>query len=182
MSSSKKMDFNPKVLLSEVKIRQRVREMGQQIAHDLRGKDVVAVCVLKGSFIFFADLIRSIDLPIHCEFMGLSSYGSGTSSSGEVKITMDLAEPVQDKHVLIIEDIVDSGLTMEYLMASLKTRRPASIRTAALLVKPESIKSDIKVDYTGFKIGNEFVIGYGLDYAGRYRQLPYIGVLDGGGN
>jgi hypoxanthine phosphoribosyltransferase len=168
----------PKVLISEVKIRNRVRDLAQEITHDYKGKDLVVICVLKGSFIFFADLIRQIDLPIHCEFMGLSSYGGGTHSTGEVKITLDLTEVVNGKHVLIVEDIVDSGLTVQYLMATLKTRRPASIRTAALLMKPDSIKSDVDVDYVGFEIGNEFVIGYGLDYAGRYRQLPFVGVLD----
>ncbi len=168
----------PRVLIPEVKIRTRVRELAQQINHDYKGKELVVICVLKGSFIFFADLIRQIDLPIHCEFMGLSSYGGGTHSTGEVKITLDLTEVVNGKHVLIVEDIVDTGLTVQYLMATLTTRRPSSIRTVALLMKPESVAADVDVDYVGFKIGNDFVIGYGLDYAGRYRQLPYVGILD----
>jgi hypoxanthine phosphoribosyltransferase len=168
-------------MLSEARIRSRVREIGQQITQDYRGKDLVVVCVLKGSFIFFADLIRAIDLPISCEFMGLSSYGSGVVSSGEVKITLDLTEPVQGKHVLVVEDIVDSGLTMQYLLAAISQRRPASVRTVSLLMKPDSVRTEVEVDYVGFKIGNEFVIGYGLDYAGRFRQLPFIGVLENGG-
>lgn len=178
MSPINPLNSPPKVLLSEVKIRQRIQEMAAQIAHDYKGKEVVAVCILKGSFIFFADLIRSIDLPMNCEFMGVSSYGAGTTSSGEVKITLDLTEPVAGKHLLLIEDIVDSGLTMRYLLNNLSARKPASVKVAALLMKPDSLQAPIEVDYVGFKIGSEFVIGYGLDYAGRYRQLPYIGVLD----
>jgi len=175
---SRKLEAGPKALLSEVKIRQRVRELGAQITQDYKGKDLVVVCVLKGSFIFFADLIRCIDLPISCEFMGVSSYGSGTVSSGEVKITLDLTEPVQGRHILIVEDIVDSGLTMKYLVNNLTTRKPASIRCASLLVKPESVENEVDVEYTGFQIGKEFVIGYGLDYAGRFRQLPYVGIFE----
>lgn len=168
----------PRVLIPETKIRQRILELAQDITMDYRGKEVTAVCVLKGSFIFFADLIRHIDLPMNCEFMGVSSYGSKTVSSGEVKITLDAHEPLQGKHVLIVEDIVDSGLTMQYLLSTLKSRRPASLKVCSLLVKPESVKNEVTVDYTGFKIGNEFVVGYGLDYAGKYRQIPYIGVLE----
>ena len=175
---SVKLEAGPKALITEARIRQRVRELGQEITQEYKGKDLVVVCILKGSFIFFADLIRSIDLPITCEFMGLSSYGSGTKSSGEVKVTLDLQEPIQGKHVLLVEDIVDSGLTVSYLLTSLKTRKPASIKTVALLVKPENIETDVEVEYTGFRIGREFVIGYGLDYAGRFRQLPYVGIFE----
>jgi hypoxanthine phosphoribosyltransferase len=168
----------PRVLIPESKIRQRVVELAQEISHDYRGKDVTAICVLKGSFVFFADLIRMLDLQISCEFLGLSSYGGGTVSSGEVKMTMDTHEPLHGRHVLVVEDIVDSGLTMQYLMNNLKGRRPASLKSCAFLLKPDSVKNHVEVDYTGFKIGNEFVVGYGLDYAGKYRQIPYVGVLE----
>lgn len=168
----------PKILLSEVKIRQKINELASQITHDYRGKELVVVCILKGSFVFFADLIRGIDLPLSCEFMGVSSYGSSTKSSGEVKVTLDMTEPVNGKHILLVEDIVDTGLTMKYLIDNLNARKPASLKVASLLMKPDSLKVQVEVDYVGFRIGNEFVIGYGLDYDGRYRQLPYIGVLD----
>lgn len=171
-------DSGAKVLIAEAKIRARVNELGAQISHDYRGKEVVAICVLRGSFVFFADLVRAIEVPLSCEFMGVSSYGGSTTSSGEVKITLDLMEPVQGKHLLIIEDIVDTGLTMRYLLNTLSTRKPASIRVATLLVKPEAIQSPVELDYIGFKIGNEFVVGYGLDYAGKFRQLPYVGLLN----
>ncbi len=171
-------DSGPKVLIPEAKIRARVNEIGAQISHDYRGKEIVAICVLKGSFMFFADLVRAIDVPLSCEFMGVSSYGASTTTSGEVKITLDLTEPVQNKHLLIIEDIVDTGLTMRYLLNTLSTRKPASIRVASLLMKPESIQTPVEIDYIGFKIGSEFVVGYGLDYAGKYRQLPYVGLLN----
>lgn len=168
----------PRVLIPETKIKQKIQDLATEISFDYRGKEVVAICVLKGSFIFFADLIRQIDLPIHCEFMGLSSYGSKTVSSGEVKVTLDMTEPLNGKHVIIVEDIVDSGLTMQYLVNALKARKPASLKVCSLLVKPESMKADIEIDYVGFKLGNEFVVGYGLDHAGRFRQLPYIGVVE----
>lgn len=168
----------PRVLIPEIKIKQRIQDMAAEISFDYRGKDVTAICVLKGSFIFFADLIRQIDLPLQCEFMGLSSYGNKTVSSGEVKVTLDMTEPLSGKHVVIVEDIVDTGLSMQYLVSSLKARKPASLKICSLLVKPESMKADIEIDYVGFKLGSEFVVGYGLDHAGRYRQLPYIGVIE----
>jgi hypoxanthine phosphoribosyltransferase len=168
----------PKVLISEEKIRQRVRDLAAEIAFDYRGKELTTICVLKGSFIFFADLIRQIGLPMNCEFMGLSSYGNKTSSSGEVKVTLDMTEPLNGRHVLIIEDIVDTGLTMSYLLNNLKARQPASVKICSLLFKPDSLKCDLEVQYSGFKLGNEFVVGYGLDHAGRLRQLPYIGVVE----
>jgi hypoxanthine phosphoribosyltransferase len=168
----------PRVLIPESKIKQRIQELSTEIAFDYRGKEVTAICVLKGSFIFFADLIRQIDLPMSCEFMGVSSYGNKMVSSGEVKITLDLTEPLNGKHVIIIEDIIDSGLTMQYLINNLKTRKPASLKVCSLLLKPDSLKADIPVDYVGFKLGKEFVVGYGLDHASRFRQLPYIGVVE----
>jgi len=172
---------HPRVLIPETKIKQRIKELANEISYDLRGKDVTAVCILKGSYMFFADLIREMDLPLSCEFMGVSSYGNKTSSSGEVKITLDMTEPVNGKHVLLIEDIVDTGLTMQYLINTLKVRNPASIKTCSLLMKPESLQCKVNIDYTGFNIGKEFVVGYGLDYQGRYRQIPYIGVMDNEG-
>lgn len=171
-------DLLPRVLIPEIKIKQKIQDLATEIAFDYRGKEVTAVCVLKGSFIFFADLIRQIDLPMACEFMGLSSYGNKTVSSGEVKVTLDLTEPLAGKHVIIFEDIVDTGLTMQYLVNTLKARKPASLKVCSLLVKPESMKCDIEIDYVGFKLGKEFVVGYGLDHAGRFRHLPYVGVVE----
>jgi hypoxanthine phosphoribosyltransferase len=168
----------PRVLIPETKIKQKIQDLATEISFDYRGKEVTAICVLKGSFIFFADLIRQIDLPLHCEFMGLSSYGNKTVSSGEVKVTLDMTEPLNGKHVIIVEDIVDTGLTMQYLVHALKARKPASLKICSLLVKPESMKADIEIDYVGFKLSNEFVVGYGLDHAGRFRHLPYIGVVE----
>ncbi len=168
----------PKVLIPEVKLEDRIAELAQEIEFDYRNRELTAICVLKGSFIFFSDLIRQIKLPLSCEFMGVSSYGASTKSSGEVKLTLDLADSVQGKHLLIIEDIVDTGLTVQYLVNTLSARKPASVKVAALLWKPDSMKCDVKVDYVGFKMGPEFVVGYGLDHAGRYRQLPYIGVIE----
>jgi hypoxanthine phosphoribosyltransferase len=168
----------PKLLIPEARIRARIEEIAQEINQDYQGKDIVAICVLKGSFIYFSDLIRAIDVPLSCEFLGVSSYGNKTVSSGEVKITLDLNEPLENKHVLIIEDIVDSGLTLSFILNLLKTRRPASIKTSALLLKTENLQVDVPVDYPGFKIGREFVVGYGIDHAGKYRGLPDICAIE----
>jgi hypoxanthine phosphoribosyltransferase len=168
----------PRVLIPESKIQQRVRELGAEITRDYKGKDLVAICVLKGSYMFFSDLIRAIELPIVCEFIGCSSYGNKFESSGEVKITMDTTEPLKGRHLLIVEDIIDSGNTIDYLISHFKSRKPASIKICSLLLKEEAIKKQISADYIGFKIGNEFVVGYGLDYQSRYRQIPYVGVMD----
>jgi len=168
----------PRVLIPETKIRQRLQDLATEIAFDYRGKELTVVSILKGSFIFFADLIRLVDLPMSCEFMGVSSYGNKTQSSGEVKVTLDMTEPLQGKHILIVEDIVDTGLTMQYLINNLKARKPASLKICSLLVKPDAMKCEVEIDYVGFKLGREFVVGYGLDHAGRYRNLPYIGVLE----
>lgn len=170
----------PKILIPEVRLQARVAELAHEINHDYRGQEIVAVCVLKGSFIFFSDIIRHLDLPLSCEFLGVSSYGNKMVSSGEVKVTLDMNEPLEGKHVIVFEDIVDSGLTLSYIMSSLKARRPASLKSCSLLVKTEALKTDVQVDYTGFKIGNEFVVGYGIDYAGKHRGLPYIGYLEHG--
>lgn len=166
------------VLISEEDIRRRVKEIGEQITRDYQGKDLTAVCVLKGSFPFFADLVRHIDLPLECDFLGLSSYGSATRTSGVVKITSDLTRPVLDKNVLVIEDIVDTGLTMNYLLENLWTRRPASVKVCSLLYKPSNTAVDVQIDYLGFTIEDRFVIGYGLDLDQRYRNIPFIGYLE----
>lgn len=168
----------PRVLIPESKIKSRIQDMATEISFDFRGRELAVICVLKGSFIFFADLIRQIDLPMSCEFMGVSSYGNKMTSSGEVKLTLDMTEPLAGKNVIIVEDIVDTGLTMQYLVNNLKARKPASLKVCSLLVKPESLKCDLEIDYVGFKLGKEFVVGYGLDHAGRFRQLPYIGVIE----
>lgn len=168
----------PKILIPEVRLQARLAELAQEINNDYRGKDITVICVLKGSFIFFSDLIRKLDLRLTCEFLGVSSYANKMVSSGEVKITLDINEPLENKHVLVVEDIVDSGLTLSYIMNSLRARKPASIKTCSLLFKPESLKTDIGVDYVGFKVGREFVVGYGIDAAGKHRGLPYIGYIE----
>ncbi len=169
-----------KVLIPEVRLQQRVIELAHEINHDFQGKDVVCVCILKGSFIFFSDLIRHIELPMSCEFLGVSSYGNKMVSSGEVKLTLDINEPLEGKHVIVVEDIVDSGLTLTYIMNALRARKPATLKSCSLLVKPAALKTEIEVDYLGFKIGNEFVVGYGIDFAGKFRGLPYVGYLEHG--
>lgn len=167
-------NLNLKSYISEEKIQEKVKQIGEQLTAKFKGQKVVAVCVLKGSFLFYSDLIRQINTDITCEFFGVSSYHGGTSSSGEVKVTLDLASPVEGMHVILVEDIVDTGLTMNYLKASIESRKPASVTTVALLEKPEALKVPCKIDHVGFQITNEFVVGYGLDYQGYYRNLPYI--------
>jgi len=163
------------VLIAEADLRARVAAMGAEITRDYQGKPLVLIGVLKGSFIFLADLIRAIELPVLVDFIGISSY-QGTRSTGVVQITSDLTRPIEGKHVLLVEDIVDTGLTMRYLLDNLATRRPESVRIAALLEKPARAQVKIPIDYRGFVIGDEFVVGYGLDWDGKLRNLPYIGV------
>lgn len=160
--------------ITEADIQAKVTEMGEILSKKFKGQEVVAVCVLKGSFMFYSDLIRQISTDITCEFFGVSSYHGGTSSSGEVKVTLDLASPVEGKHVLLVEDIVDTGLTMNYLKNAILSRKPKALTTVALLEKPEALKVKCELDLVGFKIPNDFVVGYGLDYQGFYRNLPYI--------
>jgi hypoxanthine phosphoribosyltransferase len=160
--------------ISEADLQKKVKELGETITKKFKGKDVVAVCVLKGSFVFYSDLIRHIDTDIVCEFFGVSSYHGNTTSSGEVKVTLDLGSPVEGKHVLLVEDIVDTGLTMNYLKSAISSRKPKSLTTIALLEKPEALKVPCEIDMVGFRIPNDFVVGYGLDYQGYYRNLPYI--------
>ncbi len=169
---------NVRTLIDADAIAKRVREMGADITRDFRGEDLVLITVLKGSFVFAADLARAIDLPLAVDFLGLRSYADGTETSGVVQITSDLTKPIEGKHVIVVEDIVDTGLTMEYLLDNLRTRHPASLRLASLLHKPARSRVPVEIDYLGFTIEDVFVIGYGLDYAQRYRNLPYIGVLE----
>ena len=166
---------NLDVLISSKQIETRIKELGIQIANDYAGKELTVIGVLNGCFVFFADLTRQINLPIICDFLGLSSYGSATKSSGVVAITKDLSNPVEDRHILIVEDIIDTGLTMAYLLENLQTRKPASIKICSLLSKPSRRKIPTDIDYLGFTIEDKFVVGYGLDYDGVYRNLPYIG-------
>jgi len=166
-----------KVLLSEEEVDARIREIGEQINKDYQGKQVHLVCVLKGGSFFMCELAKRINLQVSLDFMSVSSYGSDTKSSGVVKIVKDLDEPLEGKDVLVVEDIVDSGRTLSYLLEMLRDRKPASLRLCTLLDKPDRRVVDVHVDYTGFEIPDEFVVGYGLDYDQRYRNLPYIGVL-----
>jgi len=163
------------VLISEVDLRARVAALGEEITRDYRGRPLVVVGVLKGSFIFLADLVRAIDLPVLVDFIGISSY-EGSTSTGAVKITSDLTRPIDGKDVLLVEDIVDTGLSMRYLLDSLAARRPASLRVCALLEKPARARVKVPIDYRGFVIGDDFVVGYGLDWDGRMRNLPFVGV------
>jgi hypoxanthine phosphoribosyltransferase len=168
------------VLLSTERISARVREMGKQIERDYEGKELVLLGVLKGSFLFISDLARAIDLPLAVDFIGLSSYGEATESSGVVKITSDVSRPIEGKHVVIVEDIVDTGLTMRYLLDNLATRHPASVKLCTLLHKPSRARTKIPIDYLGFQIEDRFVVGYGLDAAEKYRNVPFIGVKKAG--
>ncbi len=172
------------VLLSEADIRVRVAELGAELGERYRdasgdgGEDLLLVTVLKGAVMFVTDLARAIPLPTQLEFMAVSSYGSSTSSSGVVRILKDLDRDIHDRDVLIVEDIVDSGLTLSWLLRNLATRHPRSLRVCTLLRKLDAVRTDVPIEYVGFDIPNEFVVGYGLDYAERYRDLPYIGTLD----
>ena len=165
------------VLISAEEIEAKLEEMGRAITEDYQGKDVLMVGVLKGAFIVMADLARHVDLPVEFDFMAVSSYGAATQTSGVVRILKDLDQEIAGRHLLIVEDIIDSGLTLNYLLKSLRVRRPASIEVAALLVKGGIQRIPLDVKYIGFEIGPEFVIGYGLDYAGKYRNLPYVAVM-----
>jgi hypoxanthine phosphoribosyltransferase len=170
-------------LISAQAIAARVAELGAQLTAEYaplsRTSEVVVIGVLKGSVIFMADLVRHIAAPILVEFIGISSYGDATVSSGVVQITQDLSRPVEGKHIIVVEDIVDTGHTVHYLLENLATRRPASIKLCALLHKPERAERNIKIDYLGFTIPNKFVVGYGLDIAQQYRNLPFIGYVQG---
>lgn len=166
-----------RVLYTEEELRQRVRELAEEITRDYEGKEVVLASVLRGSYIFMADLTRAIDLPMTVDFMVVSSYGAGTTSSGQVEIKKDLSDSIEGKHLIIVEDILDSGNTLYYLMDVLRVRKPASIKICTLMDKPERRAKPITADYSGFTIPDAFVVGYGLDYDEKYRNLPYVGIL-----
>ena len=165
------------ILFSEEQLKARVREIAGQIDRDFAGKEPMLISVLRGSFIFMADLMRSITLPCTVDFMAVSSYGAGTTSSGQVKITKDLSESIEGRDIIVVEDILDSGNTLSYLLQILQARHPASMKLCTLLDKPDRRIKPVHVDYSGFSIPDKFVVGYGLDFAEKYRNLPYIGVL-----
>ncbi len=164
------------VYLSQEKIKTRVKEVAEQINKDFSGKELHIIGVLNGAFMFTADLVRHLDVPVTLEFMSASSYGDGTTSSGKLTINLDIKKDIKDKHVLVIEDIVDTGLTLSVLKKNLLERSPASLKLASFLYKPARLEHPVDIDYLCFEIEDHFVIGYGLDYAGRYRELPYVGI------
>ena len=166
-----------RVLFTEAQLKNRVAEIAAQIDADYAGKEPMLISVLRGSFIFMADLVRSISLPCKLDFMAVSSYGAGTSSSGQVRITKDLSESIEGRDVIVVEDILDSGNTLSYLLKLLQARHPASIRLCTLLDKPSRRTKPVEADYVGFPVEDLFVVGYGLDFAEKYRNLPYIGIL-----
>lgn len=165
------------ILFTEERLARRVGQLADQITRDYQGREVTLISILRGSFIFMADLCRRIDLPCTVDFMAVSSYGKGTASTGQVQITKDLSGSIAGKDVIVVEDILDSGNTLSYLLKVLEQRKPASVRLCTLLDKPDRRTKPVSVDYTGFTIPDAFVVGYGLDYAEQYRNLPYIGVL-----
>ena len=167
-----------KILVEEDTLRGRIAELGAEVSSDYAGRDLLLVGVLKGAVFFMADLMRNLTIPCEVDFMAISSYGASTDSSGVVRILKDLDVNIEGRDVLVVEDIIDSGLTLSYLIRNLESRNPATLEVCALLTKPARREIDVNVRYTGFEIPNEFVIGYGLDYAERYRNLPYVAVLD----
>ena len=168
---------NLEVLISSEEIQQRIRQMGADVARDYAGLNPLMIGVLKGACIFLSDLMRAADIPLGLEFMAISSYGASTRTSGEVRILKDLDVAIEGRHILVVEDIVDTGLTLSYLLANLKSRGAASVKLAALLDKFERREKEVPIDYLGFKIPDKFVVGYGLDFAERYRNLPFIAVV-----
>lgn len=171
------MDIAERILLSETAIQKRVKQLGEEISRDYTGKSICLLCILKGGLMFLTDLSKHIVPPVTFDFIGISSYGHATQSSGVVRITKDLEDSIEGRDVLIVEDIIDSGLTLRYLIKNLRDRRPASLRVCTLLDKKENRKVDIPVDYVGFSVPNEFLVGYGLDYKEYYRNIPYVFVL-----
>ena len=166
-----------KILIDEDTLQAKVRELGAKITEDYEGKNLLLICVLKGAAVFVSDLMKRINLPLEIDFMAVSSYGSDTKSSGVVRILKDLDKGIEGKHLLIVEDIIDSGLTLSYLIENLKARGPESVEVCTILDKPDRRKVDMNIRYTGFQVPDEFVVGYGLDYAEKYRNLPYVAVL-----
>ena len=172
--------YSPEALITEEEIAFRIEALGNAITKDFDNVEIVVLCVLKGAFILCSDLLKKINRPVSLEFISLSSYGDSTNSSGNVRLEMDITANIEGKNVLIVEDIVDTGLTIKTLMDILSVRKPKKVKLASLLFKPVKLKHKIEIDYLGFEIEDKFVIGYGLDYAGRYRELPYIGILNAG--
>ncbi len=168
------------VYLSEEKIQSRIKELANEINEQYKGKELTVIGVLNGAFMFTADLIRHLNIPVTLEFMSASSYGDGTTSSGKLEINLDIKKDIKDKHVLITEDIVDTGLTLSVLRKDLEARGPASLKLASFLFKPARLEHKVDIDFLGFEIEDKFVIGYGLDFAGRYRELPYVGIYNEG--
>lgn len=172
------MAENIKVLISEETIDQRIKDLGAEISKEYDGKQLHLICILKGGAFFMTELSKHITVPVSIDFMSVSSYGDATVSSGRVKIVKDLDDTIEDKEVLIVEDIIDSGRTLSYLLEMLQTRKPTSLKICTLLDKPDRREAEVKVDYIGFQIPDEFVVGYGLDYMQKYRNLPYVGVVE----
>jgi hypoxanthine phosphoribosyltransferase len=169
----------PRVLISEAQIRARVAELGAQLSHDYHNQgELMMIGILKGSFIFLADLSRAVTIPRRVDFLSISSYGARGNKAGALRLILDLREPIKNRHVLVVEDIVDTGHTLHYLLEMLAARHPASLRTCALVTKPSRRERDVPIDYVGFEIPDAWVVGYGLDYKDRYRTLPYIGVIE----
>lgn len=176
MNVSIKKDI-AEILIGAEELQAKVAELGQQISKDYRGRNPLLICLLRGAVVFLSDLIRAIDIPLEMDFMAISSYGASTESSGVVRLVMDLKSNITDRDVLIVEDIVDTGRTLAYILDNLQTRHPADIKVCALLSKPSRREVQVELDYLGFEIPDKFVVGYGLDYAENYRNLPFIGVL-----
>jgi hypoxanthine phosphoribosyltransferase len=172
-------DKDVDVLISEARLQARIRELGAQLSRDYAGKELTILSVLKGSIFFATDLARATDLPLTMEVLGVSSYQGGTETTGEVRITSDVTKPMAGKDILVVEDIIDTGLTMKFLLENLRARHPASVKVCALLEKPARARAKIDIDYRGFVVDDVFVVGYGLDYAEKYRNLPFIGVMRG---
>jgi hypoxanthine phosphoribosyltransferase len=177
--TNNKWDRDVEVLIDEKRIADRILELGRDITAHYVDKPVCVIGILKGCFLFFADVVRQLDLPLSTEFIGISSYGDATESSGVVQITSDVTRSIEGQDVLIVEDIIDTGLTMRYLLENFATRRPNSLKVCTLLHKAEGARVKVPIDWVGFEIPNKFVVGYGLDYVGRFRNLPYIGVYHG---
>ncbi len=173
------MGESVRVMISETEVAKRIEEMGRQISEDYAGKQIHLICILKGGVFFMCELAKRISVPVSMDFMSVGSYGDGTASSGVVRIVKDLDESLEGKDVLVVEDIIDSGRTLYYLLDVLRKRQPNSMKLCTLLDKPDRRVRDVKVDYVGFEIPDEFVVGYGLDYAQKYRNLPYIGIVEG---
>lgn len=178
MEEERKMSESVCVLIEEKKLNERIAELGAQISSDYEGEEVCLICILKGSVFFTCELAKRITVPVTLDFMSVSSYGASTVSSGVIQVKKDLDESIENKNIIVIEDIIDTGRTLKYLLEELKKRGPKSLKLCTMLDKPDRRVVDVSTDYTGFEIPDEFVVGYGLDYAQRYRNLPYIGILE----